>query len=83
MKITDLQTIIKKAQETGEFKNHPEIFQFSEGMSLENIIYKWWDDMEKQNLSKISVVDELIRRVRNWLPETEEFDLIRGKLKND
>jgi len=26
--MTDLQTIIKKAQETGEFKDHPEIFQF-------------------------------------------------------
>ena len=81
--MTDLQTIIKKAQETGEFKNHPEVFQFRKGMSLENIIYKWWDDMEDTNLSKISMVDELIRRVSKWLPETEEFDLVRGKLKND
>jgi len=81
--MNDLQTIIKKAQETGEFKNHPEIFQFRKGMTLENIIYKWWDDMEKGNPYKISAVDELIRRVHKWLPETEEFDLVRGKLKND
>jgi len=26
---------------------------------------------------------ELSRRVRKWLPETEEFDLVREKLKND
>jgi len=81
--MTDLQTIIKKAQETGEFKDHPEIFQFRNGMTLENIIYKWWDDMEKGTPSKIGAIDELSRRVRKWLPETEEFDLVREKLKND
>ena len=38
--------------------------------------------MEKGNQSKISAIDELSRRVRKWLPETEEFDLVREKLKN-
>jgi hypothetical protein len=78
-----LEDIIKTAQETGDFNNKPEMTKFSYGLTLENIIYKWWDDMEKEpNLTKISCVDELICRIDEWVPETKKFHSIKSKLKN-
>jgi hypothetical protein len=28
-------------------------------------------------------IEFMIEALKEWLPETEEFDLVRGKLKND
>ena len=37
---TKLQQVIERAQKTGDFKDHQELIQFSEGLTLENMIDK-------------------------------------------
>ena len=89
-----LQEVIQRAQETGNFQDDDELIQFSEGLTLENIVYEWWKEEEYKD--KITAVSNLLHRIRKWLPEyqTDEgenerlnglnqaFRLIHSKIKN-
>ena len=92
---TKLQQVIERAQKTGDFKDHQELIQFSEGLTLENILYEWWKEDEYKD--KITAVSNLLQLIQRWLPEyqTDEseyermnginqaFRLIHRKIKND
>ena len=82
-----LKELISKAQETGDFSQHHSLIQFNEGLTLENIIYQLWDDMESEDVAatKLNAIQELLRRIDKWMPENpsifeeeEECDMIVG-----
>lgn len=82
-----LKELILKSQKTGNFSQHHPLIQFNEGLTLENILYQWWDDMESEDIAatKMNAIQELLSRIDKWMlknpsifEDERECDMIKG-----